>query len=118
MIDRAALMKLARVLEGVPILGCLPGTPAALAGVRYGDVLLAVNGMRTRTVVDFVEAKWLDETGMRVVIFRDGVEQTFQLTYAERSKMPVDPKAILAELAQMRILSHETEPKRKGEEPS
>lgn len=111
-------MKLAKVLEGVPILGCLPGTPAALAGVRYGDVLLSVNGMRIRSLTDFVEAKWLDETGMRVIIFRDGVEQTFELVYAQRSQKPVDTKAILAELAQMRILQSDADPTRKGEEPS
>ena len=52
MLPRKSLFALAKALEGLPVLGALEGTPAARAGVRYGDVLLEVNGVRTRTVMD------------------------------------------------------------------
>ena len=48
MIAKRTLFELAKTLDGLPVLGCLAGSPAALAGVRYGDILLSVNGQRTR----------------------------------------------------------------------
>ena len=36
------------------VVGCLRGTPAALAGVGYGDILLSVNGRRTRNFADYL----------------------------------------------------------------
>ena len=57
MIAKAAFFALAKALEGIPILGTLSGTPAARAGIRYGDILLSVNGRRTKTMLDYVEAK-------------------------------------------------------------
>jgi S1-C subfamily serine protease len=102
MIPKTSLFALAKALEGIPVLGSLSGTPAARAGIRYGDILLSVNGMRTRTVVDYVEAKALRSDGMDVVIFRTGSERIERLTYDEPSSPP-DPAAILAELVTMRI---------------
>lgn len=102
MIGRSNLFALAKALEGIPVLGALGGTPAARAGIRYGDVLLSVNGRRTRTVVDYVEAKALRTDGMDVVVFRQGVEQLQQLSY-DASTGPTDAPAILAELMTMRI---------------
>ena len=43
---------LAKALEGIPLLGCLPGSPSHDAGLRYGDVILEVNGRRVRDVQD------------------------------------------------------------------
>lgn len=102
MIGKASLFALAKALEGIPVLGTLSGTPAARAGIRYGDVLLSVNGMRTRTIVDYVEAKALREDGMDIVVFRSGSEKVERLTYDERSTPP-DTPAILAELVALRI---------------
>lgn len=102
MIPRASLFALAKALEGIPVLGTLSGTPAARAGVRYGDVLLSVNGRRTRTVLDYVEAKALRDDGMDIVVFRSGTETMERLTYDERAA-PIDRAAILTELVTMRI---------------
>ena len=102
MIPKASVFALAKALEGVPILGTLSGSPAAKAGLRYGDVLLSVNGRRTRNVMDFIEAKALRQEGMQVVVFRGGAETTEELTYEARSA-PIDPAALLAELVTMRI---------------
>ena len=82
--------------------GTLSGTPAARAGIRYGDVLLSVNGRRTRTVQDYVEAKALRGDGMALVVFRSGTEKVEELAYDEPSAR-MDPTAILAELVTLRI---------------
>ena len=101
MIRKKSVFALAKALEGVPVLGTLAGTPAAKAGIRYGDVLLSVNGMRTRTVADYIEAKALREDGMDVVVFRAGVEHKNDLEYDEL--VQTDPQKLLAELMTLRI---------------
>ncbi len=102
MIARQSLFALAKALEGIPVLGSLSGTPAARAGIRYGDVLLSVNGMRTRTVLDYVEAKALRSDGMDIVVFRTGTEKVEHLAFDEPAAPP-DRAAILAELITLRI---------------
>src|SRR4051794_31869054 len=44
MMQRKQLEEIAATVKGVPVWGCLPGSTAAEAGVRYGDIVLAVNG--------------------------------------------------------------------------
>lgn len=105
MFDKDWLFRLARSLEGLPIIGCLEGTPAARAGIRYGDVLLSVNGKRTRSLVDYVEARALDELGMAVVVFREGREQSWELKFDAPGQAP-DAARILAELA-LKFGAHE-----------
>jgi len=83
------------------VLGALQGTPAARAGIRYGDVLISVNGMRTRTVTDYVMAKDLRRDGMELVVFRAG-EQRIELAY-EAERGSVDTAALLAELVTLRL---------------
>jgi S1-C subfamily serine protease len=102
MIAKAALVALAKALEGIPVLGTLGGTPAARAGITYGDVLLEVNGVRTKNVVDYIEAKALRSDGMDIVVFRGGREHRESLIYDARSA-DVDPTALLAELMTLRI---------------
>lgn len=102
MIARRDLQKLAAALEGVAVLGVLPGTPAAAAGVRYGDVLLAVNGVRVRTIAEYVEAKDRRRDGMDVVVFRAGDERTLALAYAADRPAP-DVHALVAAIAGERL---------------
>jgi S1-C subfamily serine protease len=106
MIARESLFQLAKTLGGLPVVGCLKGTPAALAGVRYGDILLSVNGQPTRTFAEYVEAKALRTDGMSVVVFRAGIEQPIAFEY-DANRGPVDPAAVLAELVTMRIVPGE-----------
>lgn len=103
MISKKTIFELATAIGGIPVLGALAGSPAAQAGIRYGDILLSVNGHRIRTVVDYVEAKALRTDGMDVLIFRDGVEQTLALTYRTPKGAP-DTASILAEVIAMRIV--------------
>ena len=116
MIGKASLFALAKAMEGLPILGTLSGTPAARAGIRYGDILLSVNGTRTRTVLDYIEAKALRTDGMDVVIFRSGTESIQQLRYDEPG-VAADPATILAELITMRIAPEALDEEGAGRRP-
>lgn len=75
------LTKLATALGGLPVLGCRPGSPAARAGIRYGDVLLSVNGVPTPDWATYVEARAIRPREMEVAIFRGGDELTVQLVF-------------------------------------
>ncbi len=75
------MFSLARALGGIPVLATLEGTPAARAGVRWGDILLEVNGVPTRTWADYLEAKDLRKDGMAIVLFRNGVVTALDLVF-------------------------------------
>jgi hypothetical protein len=62
-----------------------------------------VNGKRTRTIVEYVEAKALRDDGMDVVLFRTGSERIERLVY-DSPPARLDPAALLAELVTLRIL--------------
>ena len=104
MISRKAIFELADALGGIPILGTLAGSPAARAGIRYGDVVLAVNNRRTRTMIDYLEAKALRSDGMEVVVFRAGAERIERLEYSSEAPPSLDAAHLLAELIGMRLL--------------
>ena len=108
MIPKKSVFALAKALEGLPVLGALQGSPAERAGIRYGDVLISVNGTRTRTASDYIEAKGLRDGAMEVVIFRAGLESMLELRYDERGAVE-DPASILAELVTLRIAPTEND---------
>jgi S1-C subfamily serine protease len=81
MLSCEQLTRLATALGGLPILGCDPRSPAARVGIRYGDVLLAVNGIATPDWGSFVEARGVRSGGMEVDIFRAGVELKLDVTF-------------------------------------
>lgn len=83
--ERGAQQKIADAYEGILVLGALPGSPAAELGLRYGDVLLSVNGMRTRVVEDFLKARTLDKVTMRLEIVRGGQTVCIELDISERT---------------------------------
>jgi hypothetical protein len=66
---------------GVPIVAVFPGSPAALAGLKPGDVLTTLDNRWTTTVADAYAAAAAVEPGreIRVVILRDGKEQTLMV---------------------------------------
>ncbi|MFW5877118.1 MAG: PDZ domain-containing protein [Myxococcota bacterium] len=69
--DRETLFELAERLEGIPVLGCLPGSRAQRAGILYGDILLEIDGRRVKSLDDVFDRRGDEET-RRVTVFRNG----------------------------------------------
>jgi type II secretory pathway component PulC len=74
------IQKLAKIWEGFPILQ-LPqsGQMFAEVGMRYGDIITHINGIRVKSDIEAVRAltELPDETTMLTFIYlRDGVERT------------------------------------------
>jgi S1-C subfamily serine protease len=69
-------------MRGLPVYGCLPGSPADRAGVRYGDVLLSVEGQATPSWEAYVTARESSGASIRVRLFRDGHEFELELELA------------------------------------
>jgi S1-C subfamily serine protease len=104
-------------LNGVPVLGCRPGSPAARAGVRYGDILVAVNGLPTPDWGSYVEARATQRGKMRVDVFRAGEILTFDLTLPPPGE-PIDPLALLEELLEAGTMPLPMGDPRRDPEPS
>lgn len=101
MLDRNELTKLAAALGGLPVLACRAGSPAAVAGIRYGDIVLSVNGVETPDWSAFIAGRTKSNTEMRVELFRDGERLTFDLLL---DAAPIDPPTLLAEILAERIV--------------
>lgn len=83
--SRKQLAQLAAALGGIPIWSCLPGSAAARLGVRYGDVIVSVNGRPTPNVDAYIEARNVRRDGLSVVVFRDGREHMLEVTLEPRA---------------------------------
>ena len=103
MIPRKQLEQIAATVQGVPVWGCLKGSPSADAGVRYGDILLVVNGVRTVNIDDYLAARKLRSVGVDLQILRDGQEMTLKLEFRPANTISVEQ--MLEEMAEGRFLS-------------
>jgi len=102
MIQRKQLEEIASAVQGVPVWGCLPGSTAAQAGVRYGDIVLAVNGVPTPTIVEYLEGRKLRSDGFDLRIFRDGQELNVFVPF----RSPSEPmEALAAQIADGRYVT-------------
>lgn len=86
MMSRVNLVRLAGVLGGLPIYGCLPGSPADRAGVRYGDVLLGLNGQATPSWDAYLAARERSGENARLLLFREGKELEVDLALAQGAR--------------------------------
>jgi S1-C subfamily serine protease len=93
------VQRLAARLNGIPVLGCRPGSPAARAGVQYGDVLTTVNHIPTPDWGAYVEARAQSRGEMRVELFRAGETLVFELALPGTTE-PIDPAGLLEELVE------------------
>ena len=111
MMNREQLAKLAEALGGIPVWGVLPGSVSQRCGVRYGDVIISVNGMKTANADEYVEARSSRRDGADVVIFRDGREVLLQLSFGESTAAtPERVLQVAQELATARLLPGDAPP--------
>jgi S1-C subfamily serine protease len=73
--------QIAKIYRGMPLLSCLPGSPAERAGLRWGDIVLSVNGIATPDASSFVRAREARQGAARVRFVRDGREQEVELSW-------------------------------------
>jgi S1-C subfamily serine protease len=107
MMSRKQLQEIAQAVSGVPVLGCLPGSTAAEAGVRYGDIVLSVNGVPTPTIDEYLEARKLRSDGFDLRLFRGGEEIIVFVAF----RPPSDLMAALAlQIADGRYVASDSSP--------
>jgi S1-C subfamily serine protease len=90
MLSRKDLSALADAVGGLPVLGCLDGSPAAEAGARYGDILLSVNNVRTATWDEFIAARNACQGRFVARIFRDGGEIELHIELRPSTRTPME----------------------------
>jgi S1-C subfamily serine protease len=81
MLFRENLEKIAKIYEGVAVFSVEPGTTSHRAGVRAGDVLVAVNGRRVRGLHDYASARGIRGELLELVVMREGQQLTLWTTH-------------------------------------
>lgn len=113
MLSRTQLNKLAESLEGIAVWGCLPGSHAQRVGLRYGDVVLSVNGVRTSNVDEYLEARALRQGVVELVVFRDGAEISIDIDLEpgpRREPTREDLERVATDVVAARLLPTERPP--------
>lgn len=78
---------IANILGGVPILGVVPGSAAEHSGLRYGDIVVSLNGVTTDTFEAFLGAHDLTRGGeLSVEVFRDGLRLSLTMSVPPRKR--------------------------------
>src|SRR5215813_9055977 len=95
------LTRIADAMGGLPIMGCLKGSPADLAGIRYGDILLSINGTPTPSWSEFFQARRQSKGSILVRVFRQGAEFEVRMALPEAIKTP---REVLEELRERDLL--------------
>ena len=69
---RSNLERIAEIYGGIAIFSVDQGSTTHLAGVRAGDVLVAVNGRRVRRLAEYATARQLRSDLLELVVVRGG----------------------------------------------
>lgn len=76
------------VTEGVAIIQVVPRSPAAQAGLRQFDVIVALDGQKIKNVLDLRKYLYTKKTigdEMKVTFYRDGKKETVTMKLAKES---------------------------------
>lgn len=103
MLSPSDLARLATALGGLPILGCLSGSPAAEAGIRYGDILLSVDGVPMASWDDYLRVRSRSHGEMHARVFRQGLEFDVNIALEPSTR---SPQGILEELHERGLVPH------------
>jgi len=106
MLSPTQLTHLADSLGGLPILGCSYGSPAARAGLRYGDIVLSLEDMPTPSwaaFLDFAAARARGGGRVRMRVFRRGATLELEMSLP-LSRAVCSPRAVLDAPAQANIV--------------
>jgi S1-C subfamily serine protease len=69
---RDNLERMAEIYGGIAIFSVEPGSTTHRAGVRSGDILVAVNGRRVARLADYASARRLRNELLELVVVRSG----------------------------------------------
>ena len=79
-LTKQTLDQIGLIVKGIPVYVAFHGQPAYAAGVRQGDVIIEVNGIKTPTPEHYVRAIQADVDGKRKVrVWRAGSELNFTI---------------------------------------
>jgi S1-C subfamily serine protease len=93
LLKRSELVALARALGGLPVYGCLPGSPADRAGISYGDVLLSVDDIATPSWDAYLAARERSGPTIVVKLFRGGIEFVVSLVLRPDARLTAESVA-------------------------
>ena len=77
----ANIAEMAKIYQGMPYVSSLPGSPAEKAGLRWGDIVLSVNGVPTPDASAFIAARTKRDNGATIRFVRHGVENEVELSW-------------------------------------
>ena len=86
------LQKMADIYQGLLVLGIIPNSPSALAGVQRGDILMEINGVRITNADDYMAVPKDADGSMEIVVIRDHQEVELSL---DMSGPAIDPQEAL-----------------------
>ena len=89
---RDNLERMAEIYEGIAVFSVEPGSMSHRAGIRSGDILVAVNGRRVRKVGDYAWARRTKRQLQEFVVVRGGREIT--LWTGDTLRAPVSPAGV------------------------
>jgi serine protease Do len=80
--------------EGVLVLADTPDSPSGRAGIKHGDIVLAVDGLKVKNqneLINYIAGK-SPGTAVKLDVFRDGKQMPFSFTLTERPNEQVKPQ--------------------------
>jgi S1-C subfamily serine protease len=101
MLTPRELSRLATALGGLPILGCSEGSPAADAGLCYGDIILSGNGAAVASWSELLTACQQGRSQIALRVQRTGRD----LQLALRVPVSLTPRGVLGDPAPLAAAS-------------